>query len=358
MRGVLAEISPSAIRHNYHLLNERAYPAQTMAVIKADAYGHGLACVVPALLAEGCCQFAVTDAAEGVKLRLLLQQQQAEAEITLLAGIADSEDAGQCQSHGLSPVLLHQKQVDLLVQHDFSGRVWIKIDTGMSRTGAQDPLALYQYCKHQQIPVAGILSHLSCADTPSHPLNAKQVDAFAHWRKKLPDVSASLLNSAGLISMPQQALDVARPGIALYGVEACAGFNLGLQAVMRLSAPIIQINIVKAGDRVGYGGSFSAKQEMRVAVVAAGYADGIPRVLSNCGHVRFQQQRLPVLGRVCMDYCMVDASASTAAEGDRVAFWDNQLTASSVAQTAQTISYELFTRVGPRVPRQCNEWQQ
>jgi len=352
IRRITADIDTDALRYNFRLLQQQAVDATVMAVVKANAYGHGLTQCLPALLDEGCRSFAVTDAAEGRTLRQLLPPAYAaEVTIHLLAGIADASDAQLCQAHHLSPAIIDPAQVSLLQQARFDGVVWLKIDTGMNRTGADDVLALHHLCQQSGITVRGILSHLACADTPEHPLNAEQCRRFQQVQQQLPELEASLLNSAGLCSLPQHRYQVVRPGIALYGVEPCEDRIMGVKPVMQLSAKVVQTRWLAAGEGVGYGSSFTAPQPMQMAVIAAGYGDGIPRALSQRGTVYIHGTPCPIIARVCMDYCMVDIGTLQLKEGDRAIFWNAEHSVTSVANCIDTIAYELLTRIATRVPR-------
>ncbi len=347
MQRAVAEINVSALRHNYQCLCRQAGDAVCMAVVKANAYGHGIQHVAPTLSAAGCQHFAVTDAHEGSRLRQLLP----DAHIVLLAGMISLDEAVLCRVHRLIPVLSARWQIPLLWQAGFRQEVWIKVDSGMARTGADEPVALYHSCRTSGLRVIGLLSHLACADTPEHPLNQQQIAVFRQWRQRLPHLQASLLNSAGLLAFADQRLDVVRPGIALYGVEPLAGQSMGLQPVMQFSAPVMQLRQLKKGQSVGYDASFVAPADMQIAVVRAGYADGVCRHLSNGGTVLIHGQRRSIVGRVCMDYCMIDVENSAVRQGDRVIFWGPTLAVSEPARQAGTIAYELLTRVGERVPR-------
>jgi len=353
-RPTSAQINLAHLRHNYHVLRKRAAPARTMAVVKAEAYGHGLDIVAPALHAEHCLDFAVTDTAEGARLREILPDD--KVSIALLSGVFDSEDATAAADLGLNPVISDDWQLELLREACFSGQAWLKVETGMHRLGAHDAEALYGKMRKAGIGIAGIMSHLACADTPDHPLNATQVASFARIHARLGnDLPASLLNSAGIAAMAKHHGDVVRPGIALYGVEPVASILLGLRPVMRLSSRIMAVHELTPGDSVSYGATYTATEAGRIAVVAAGYGDGLPRRLSNTGFAIWRGQRLAIIGRVCMDYCMLDIGNHRADIGDAVELWGEHLWAGEVAEQAGTIAYELFTGVGTRVPRQAVE---
>jgi len=351
-RPAVATIHLGGLRHNYRLLRGKAGNAAVMAVVKANAYGHGLDLVAPVLLEEGCASFAVTDAEEGVRLRHMLGN---KPDIVLLSGIFDAEDALLCRKSGLTPVVTELWHVNTLKNASFTGNVWLKVDTGMKRLGCADIARMFMACRERGIGIAGLMSHLACADEPGHPLNRRQAEAFRQYLAALPEaVPASLLNSAGLATMPEYAMDVVRPGIALYGAEPVRNHPLGLQPVMQLSSRIMQVRTVRKEESISYGATFTAPEDMRIAIAALGYADGLPRSLSNRGMAMLADKRdknaiLPVVGRVCMDYCLLDASHVHVSAGDVVEFWGEALSAVEVARQAGTIAYELFTGVGGRV---------
>jgi len=355
-RPAIATIHLGHLRYNYRLLRSKAGNAALMAVVKANAYGHGLDLVAPALLDEGCASFAVTDAKEGVRLRRILGS---KPDIILLSGIFDAEDALLCRRSGLTPVVTEPWHVHTLSDASFTGNAWLKVDTGMRRLGCADAGRMFMVCRERGIGIAGIMSHLACADEPDHALNRRQAEAFRRDLATLPEaVPASLLNSAGLAIMPGYAMDVVRPGIALYGAEPVRNHPFGLQTVMRLSSRIMQVRTVRKGESISYGATFIAPEDMRVAVAALGYADGLPRSLSNCGRAMFADKRgknaiLPIVGRVCMDYCLLDASRVRISAGDVVEFWGEALSAVEVARQAGTIAYEMFAGVGGRVMRKA-----
>ncbi len=351
MRPAIAQINLANLKHNFRLLESRAGGAAVMAVIKADAYGHGMDLVAPALFDANCRHFAVTDADEGIKARQLLP---AAESIVLLSGIFDADDAEQSAKHRLTPVLAESHQIELLSQAGYQGGAWIKIDTGMQRLGANDPATLIAQCKHHGIEVAGIMSHLACADMPEHPLNKTQAEAFSKVRRRFTsDLNASLLNSAGVVSLPDYTFDFIRPGIALYGSEPVSDRPMGLKPVMTLTGQVMQTRTISRGTTVSYGASFTAPENMRIAIVSLGYGDGLPRHLSNIGSAIHQGNKLPIVGRVCMDFCLVDVTGHDIGIGDALEFWGEQQLADEVATLTGTIAYELFTGTDKRVCRRA-----
>jgi alanine racemase len=349
MRPAIAHIHLAHLLHNYQLLRQHAEHAQIMAVVKADAYGHGLKCVSQTLQQAGCEHFAVTDASEGVLLRDHLGKQ---ANIVLLSGLFEISEVTICNTHCLTPVITEEKHIQWLSEQSFAGKVWLKVDTGMQRLGAEHPEQLIQSCHRHQIALAGIMSHLACADTPEHPLNLIQADAFYQLHQAIaPHLPASLLNSAGLITLPQHKHDIIRPGIALYGAEPVAHEPMGLKPVMQLSGKVMQIREVEKGVTLSYGASYTAEKNMSVALICVGYGDGLPRALSNKGYAAFQNQHLPIVGRICMDYCLLDITHSDLKVDDTVTFWGESLSPNTVAEMLDTIPYTLMTGINQRVRR-------
>jgi len=349
MRPAIAHIHLANLLHNYQLLRQHAERAQIMAVVKADAYGHGLKCISQTLQQAGCEYFAVTDTNEGAQLRSYLGK---EANIILLSGLFEPIEADICQIHNLTPVITDEKHIGWLYEQSFTGKVWLKVDTGMQRLGAENPEKLIQLCHQYQIRLAGIMSHLACADTPDHPLNLIQADAFYQLHQAIAShLPASLLNSAGLIALPQHKHDIIRPGIALYGAEPVPHEPMGLKPVMQLSGKVMQIREIEKGVTLSYGASYTAEKDMSVALICVGYGDGLPRALSNKGYAEFQNQHLPIVGRICMDYCLLDITHSDLKVDDTVTFWGESLSPNTVAEMLDTIPYTLMTGINQRVRR-------
>ncbi|HIP06600.1 MAG TPA: alanine racemase [Mariprofundaceae bacterium] len=352
MRPASLTIDLNHLVENYHLLQQQAGKAAIMAVVKANAYGHGLLPIAQALYQCGCRSFAVTDATEGIQLR---QTTALDASIILFSGIDNIDDAKVCVQHQLSPVCVHSTQLAMLQKADFKGSVWLKVDTGMNRLGAEGLALLISEVEQAKFQLAGIMSHLACADTPEHPLNLQQIKRFKQIQQDTLAPAYSLLNSAGLIAFPSNIpTDIVRPGLALYGIEPITDQPLGLKPIAELGSQIIQIRNIKQGESVSYNGTWVAPYDMRIAIVAMGYADGLPRLLSNQGHAWHPLGALPIVGRVCMDYCMLAVEDANIKQGDKVVFFgsqDNQPRANQVAAQCQTIAYELFTHLSERLHR-------
>ena len=356
MRPIFATIHLGHLAHNFRLLQQQAAPAAIMAVVKADAYGHGLIPVAETLFAQGCHSFAVTDADEGALLRTSLPADLANTiDIILLSGLFDQNDAQLILNHALIPVVSAPRHLDLLQEAGFKGNVWLKLDTGMGRIGAEDSDSMLQAIHQHGMILAGIMSHLACADTPEHPLNQEQLLKFKSIQQHTQAPAYSLLNSAGIVAFSSEIqTDFVRPGLALYGAEPIPSRPLGLKPVMQLSGNVLQIREIQADDSVSYGATWTADKATHIAVVGVGYADGLPRTLSNQGKAAHASGLLPIVGRVCMDYCMLAVNNDQVQVGDEVIFFgfgEQTPTANAVAHLCHTISYELFTGINPRVTR-------
>lgn len=351
----LLTIDLDALSANYRRIKQLAPGVEVAAVVKADAYGLGMAPVATALAAAGARIFCVATAEEGLALRALLPA----ARIGLLNGLPESELQPLIDLK-LWPVLNSLPELRRW-QAAAKGAARplpaiLHFDTGMNRLGfeAADIDAL----TNRQDAMAGlelrlVMSHLACADEPQHPLNAMQLQAFRRILSRFPQAPASLANSAGVLLGRDYQFDLVRPGCALYGLQPTPG-TAGFNPVVRLSTRVLQIRTVKRGETVGYGASYRAESPRVVAIIGAGYADGWPRALSGHGHVAFQGRRLPIIGRVSMDLSAVDVTALGAGgimPGDRIDLIGPGNSADIVATESGTIGYEILTRLGKRYKR-------
>ncbi len=346
--GVLS-IDLAAIVRNYRLLAARAAPAVCAAVVKANAYGLGMAFVAPALAAAGCEHFFVAHLAEGIALRRVLGPGPV---IYVLHGPPPGEEAA-LPAHDLCPVLNSAAQIAgwraLTLARGGVLPAAVQVDTGMHRLG----LPPAELSALDDLAPRLLMSHLACADTPAHPANARQRAAFAACRARLPGVPASLAASSGIFLGPEFHLDLVRPGAALFGIAPGPGAN-PLHPVVRLSAPVIQCRAVAPGDAVGYGQTWQAAAPGRIATIAIGYADGLPRSLGNRGCAWFGATRLPLVGRVSMDSITLDVSAlppEALAQGAMVDLLGPHGGVDALAAAAGTIGYELLCTLGPRLRR-------
>ena len=350
------QIDLAAIAANYRLLQDQLGHAGCAAAVKADAYGTGATEVAPALAAAGCRTFFVATIDEGVRLRAILP----DSTIAVLNGVLAGDEA-TFQAERLVPVINDLGQLALWQQEccrvETRLDAMLHVDTGMNRLGLPDeewqtitaePLRLRHLGK------LALLSHLACADDVDHPANVAQLQRFAAIRAILPDVRASLANSAGIFLGPSYHFDFARPGIALYGGNPQPQRRNPMHQVVRLMGRVLQIRPVRAGMTVGYGGAHRITGPGRIATIAVGYADGYLRAMGGRSQVRLGDAVLPVVGRVSMDLITVDVSSlpeSMLGPGGLVEVLGTGFTVDQAADAAGTISYEILTGLGQRFQR-------
>lgn len=334
-----------AVASNYRHLQTLSGDAAVAAVVKANAYGLGAGTIAHRLIGEGCTDFFVATPSEGEALREDLGAQ--SATIWVLNGF-DIKQASAFEAAGLSPVLNTLDDVAAYASSGLTPHFALHFDTAMHRLGLSDADALT--LARQSVSPALVMSHLACAEQSDHRLNVLQRERFETIASYFPDARKSLANTSGVYLGDEYHFDLCRPGIGLYGATARTGQKHGLVPAARLQAPILQIRDLHPGDTVGYGASYRADRSLRAATVAAGYADGLPRALSNVGWGRIDGVGARILGKVSMDLTVVDISdCPDAAVGDTVDFLGPDLDALAVA--AETLPYELLTGIGPGVER-------
>jgi alanine racemase len=324
-----------------------------MAVVKANAYGHGL--VPTALCLADADAFAVARLEEALALR----GAGVRKPIVLLEGVFNAEQLAEAARQNLEIVVHEREQLALLERAPAGHRfvVWLKIDTGMNRLGfraTQVEAALAALTSMgERLHELRLLTHFASADEHDNPLTGHQLAQFAHLSRGLT-FARSLANSAAIFAQPAVHAEWVRPGLALYGVSPFAdqvGGALGLAAAMRLVTTVIAVREVPAGETVGYGGTWRAARDSRVAIVAGGYGDGLPRSLPNGTPVLVHGQRAALAGRVSMDMIAVDVTGVDAVQvGDTAVLWGPELPVEEIAAHAGTISYELLCGVSQRVP--------
>ncbi|WP_282181007.1 alanine racemase [Aliiroseovarius marinus] len=335
-------IDLDAVVANWRALDAKSgAEVQTAAVVKADAYGLGVGKVGRALAAAGARRFFVAAAEEGADLREALGP---GPEISVFSGHM-SGDTDMVHDLGLVPMLNSVEQVtrhlEALPGHPFG----IQLDTGMNRLGMEPAewAALRDILLPQNPRL--IMSHLACADEPDHPMNHQQLSAF-HDMTDGVQVPRSLAATGGILLGPDYHFDLTRPGIGLYG-----GFPFeDAQTVVHLDLPVIQIRDVAEGETVGYSNTWRAERPSRVATVAAGYADGLNRHLSNQAVMFFEDTPCPILGRVSMDMIGVDVTHLRDTPKFLTMLSDQQ-TVDDLAEIAGTIGYEFLTQLGHRYHR-------
>jgi alanine racemase len=335
-----------------------------MAVVKANAYGHGLVPVAKHLEAQGVAQLGVAFLEEGIALR----QAGVRIPILVMGGIFGPQ-AGQFIAHDLEATV---SSIDKLRQVEAAAEaaarkavVHLKIDTGMERIGVHSYSAgpfIEAAVASRWCTIKGVYSHLACADDPSSPMTALQVERFAeacaHFdRLGAPMPLRHLANSGGVLHFPDTWLDMVRPGIIVYGVlpDPASRPTITLRPALSLLSQVVYFKVVEAGRPVSYGATWAPSRDTRVVTVPIGYGDGWPRALSSLGEVLVRGARYPMVGRVCMDQFMVDIGRGTAFNEDEVVLvgrqGDEAIRVEDVAVTAGTIPYEILTGFNLRIPR-------
>lgn len=358
MRGTQLEIRPQALRQNAALARRLAGAVPVYAMVKADAYGHGLALAVEAMAPE-VDGFGVALLDEAEALLALAPQ----AKVLLLEGCFDRQEWLRANELGVAVVLRSPEQLDDLLAVTLTQpmALWLKVDTGMHRLGlppAQVPAVLQQLQQKPAVQVRGLMSHLACADENNHPLTVAQIASLQRLAQAT-QLPFSIANSAALLRYPNSHGALVRPGIMLYGASPLAeqsAAELGIAVTQQLSAPVIALTKVPAGESVGYGASWVAERDSVVAVVALGYGDGYPRCAPAGTPVAIEGVRSQLVGRVSMDMLTVDVTdLPWVRVGHRVEFWGDTVTAKEVAEACGTISYELFCQVTKRPKRVLKE---
>lgn len=353
-------IDLGVIRRNWQLIRDRVDAAVVVAaVVKANAYGLGVARVVPALYAQGCRDFYVATLAEGIELRALLSH---DATIYLLAGVAESFEH-ECAEHSLLPVLSSRASIESWAKFCQSHKQVlpsiIKFDSGMTRLGlsidnVKELLDDDSLCA--AVGVVGFMSHLACADNEASAYNSLQLNHFKLAaelvKAKLHDIKLSLANSSGTFLADDYHFDVVRPGAALYGINPSPSTESPVANVVSLKLPVLQVKVVSADAAVGYGGEALVSSGAVLAVVQGGYADGLNRVLASRPYAFVGGVKVPLLGRVSMDSCVFDVSAvPELARGDCVDVFAAGASVSDLALSGQSLGYEVLTSLGSRYQR-------
>jgi alanine racemase len=351
-RPTRAFIDISALRHNFQQVHKAAPGRKILAVVKADAYGHGVARVAPAL--DRADAFAVARIEEAEALRTL----GITKPVLLLSGVCGHEELVVAAKYDLDLVVHHESQIVTLERASLQKpvRVWLKVDTGMHRLGFPPGQVAGMWgrlanCKTVATTIR-LMTHLARADERDDPGTKDQIACFSSIAKA-SEVQTSLANSAGVLAWPESHGDWVRPGIMLYGISPFvdgSGESEGLRPVMTFTSRLIAVNRLRKGDSIGYGGTWTCPEDMPVGVVAVGYADGYPRHAPSGTPVLVNDARTQLIGRVSMDLLSVDLrSQPTARPGDPVILWGRGLPVEEVAARVGSIAYELVSRIAPRV---------
>ena len=357
------EIDLNAIRNNVHVMKKYAQSPHFLAVVKANAYGHGAVPVAKAALEAGADWLAVAIPEEGIELR--------NAGIcapVLVLGGTEPEAAEAVGCAGLTQVVFDRRMIDAFSQAGCrlgrEAEVQLGLDTGMCRIGVRSPeeaAELTAYIdKLPGIRLTGCFTHMATADEPDPAGTEKQIACFRKYCDAIDAVHTEPIihhaaNTASIFRWPELHADMVRGGIALYGYPPVPGIT-GLEPALKWVTNAVLVKTIQPGEQVSYGGLFTAMRPTRVMTVPVGYADGYSRALSCKGHVLVRGQHAPILGRVCMDQIMVDVTDIPEAQtGDEVVLIGRQgnacITADDIARTIDTISYEVLCSPSARVPR-------
>ena len=364
MRPTRAEIDLGAIAHNLAVVRSFAAPARVLAVVKADAYGHGVVPVALRLEDEGVDGFGVALAEEGLELR----EAGVRAPVLVLNGVYGRAHRDVLEA-GLTPVVYDLAQIQAFdrVAPDRPYRVHLKVDTGMTRLGVplrELPRFLEGLARFPRCVLSGLMTHLSSADTDPATTAAQlelfeQARALVHAAGHTPG-TLHVANTAATLAAPAARFDMVRPGGALFGIGMGMPNARELRSAMRIRSEVISVREIEAGSRVGYDGTFVAEGPTTVATVPIGYGDGLPRQLGNRGAMLVRGVRCPIIGRVSMDLTMLDVTrAPGCAIEDEVVILGAQgsdaITANEIATLSGTIAYDVLTAVSRRVPRTYRE---
>jgi alanine racemase len=357
--GGILTIDLNALVSNWHALKQRSAPARCAAVVKADGYGLGMP-VALALANAGCDVFFVALLDEAKRLRAVLPT----ATIYVLNGLNPSA-TDEFRKFRIEPVLGSWDEIDEWDAFALScGEplpAAIHVDTGMARHGlsGEDAKVLAERMRLLNFKPSLVMSHLACADEPAHPMNAKQIADFRSIASLFPGIPASLANSAGILAHSDAYFDLVRPGIALYGGRAVLTGANPMQPVVRLDLRIVQVRRAAQGGTVGYGAKQHLKRDSRLAICAAGYADGIFRAAGSSDQLIGAEaivagERCPLVGRISMDFIAIDVTnlpESSVKRGDFATLLGDEIGIDEFAGHAGTIGYETLTALGRRYAR-------
>ena len=346
-------IDVGALKHNFQVARRLAPKARAMAVIKANAYGHGLVTAARAL--ESADALAVARLSEA----LLLREAGIKTPIVLLEGVFDREELDAAAAGGFELIVHTAEQIELLRGAPSTARfkVWLKQDSGMNRLGFKGDAFHAAYAALSALPVlhgtVNLCTHLSSADLPDLPTTAEQLMVFAAATRSLAG-ERSLASSAALIGFPESHGDWIRPGLMLYGVSpfrGTTGADHGLRPVMTLRSRVIALKDLVEGEQVGYGGDWTATRATRLAIASVGYGDGYPRSAASGTPVLVNGERAALAGRVSMDMLAIDVTDLTHAVriGDPVILWGDGLPVEEIALWAETVPYTLVCGISQRV---------
>lgn len=346
-------IDTGALRYNLQVIRRLAPQSRVMAVIKANAYGHGLVTAARAL--DAADAFAVARIGEAIALR----EAGINKPVLLLEGVLDAGQLAAAAAGDFELVVHTQEQIELLLaaSTDTRFKLWLKLDSGMNRLGfkSEDFRAAHAALSGASVCRAppNLITHLACADTPELPATAEQLVVFATATRSLAG-ERSIASSAGLLGFPDAHADWVRPGLLLYGVSplrGSKGADHGMRPVMTFRSTVIAVKHLAVGDQVGYGADWTATRPTRLVIASVGYGDGYPRSASSGTPVLVNGEYAALAGRVSMDMIAIDTTDLTQAPkvGDPVVLWGAGLPVEDIAIWAETIPYTLTCGIGQRV---------
>ena len=363
-----AEIDIKALVHNFECIKKLSEKSKLMPVVKADAYGHSVCDIAPVLQKLGAASFAVSNIDEAITLR--------KCGITLpilILGYTPAEQAFNLAQNDITQSVFSSEYAEALSQQALKANVTVKIhiklDTGMGRIGFD--------CRNEQLSgicdavsaarmdgflFDGIFTHFASSDRDKQTEDGFTDEQYSRFSSAISHFCAEGLspnevhccNSAAVCFDADKHSDICRPGIILYGLTPADGLKLPCEfiPVMTLKSVVSMVKDIKPGETINYGRTFKADKKMRVATISAGYADGYPRLLSNCGEVIVSGKRAPVIGRVCMDQFSIDVShIPNVKQGDEVILFGKELPVEELAALCGTINYEIVCGISSRVPR-------
>ncbi|MGL4489785.1 MAG: alanine racemase [Rhizobiaceae bacterium] len=364
--GARLTIDLGALIANWQKLNAMSAPGKASAVVKANAYGLGVNVVVPALVGAGCDTFYVAQAHEGIEVRALAP----DARIFVIYGAPKGAESALLE-HRLTPLICTAEQLDrwgqLIRSMGKKLPYGLHVDTGMNRTGLTMVEAMLVGTHVDVLKASGlchVMTHPACADDINHPMNMHQAHEFQMVREIFSGVESSFANSAAILSGKVLSGEITRPGIAIYGGQAVNDMPNPMLPVVTAEARIVQVRSAKAGETVSYGATETLAQDTKIAVCAVGYADGYHRASGNGVPLRKMGQekgygflaghKVPILGRVTMDFTMFDVTGVPDAileEQEWVELFGSNIALDDAARAAGTIGYEMLTGLGSRYHR-------
>ncbi len=348
-----ADISLSALEHNLSIIKQVAKGAKIMLVLKANAYGHGSLDIFSVLDVDA---LAVARTEEAYALR----QAGFNGRLLLLSPLLCKETLQAAQDINLDVVLHSESAVELLLNTKFKHplNVWVKVDTGMHRLGLLPNTAkilIPKILNHEGLNTLSLMSHFAQSEAPTAPLNKKQISTMKELHNGFPDIPVCFANSGGIFFHPEAHFDWVRAGITLYGISPTnkptqTHLNQLIPA-MTLKAKVLDVKTIDVGESVGYGAKWTADKKTNIAVIAIGYGDGYPRHANNGTPILINGKRYPLVGTISMDLTTVDLGSDWVEPGTEATLWGENLPVNEVAEHAETIGYELVTRLSQRVKR-------